>query len=220
METPRLWRADLHAHTYRSKDSLTSAERFVAAARRAKLDRIAVTDHNTFQGALEASDLAPELIILGEEVMTTQGELLAYFLREEIPAGLHPRETISLIRDQNGIVSVAHPFDRFRSGSWSEADLLEILPWVDAVEGLNARCFFPGGNLRADRFAAQHHLGRTAGSDSHHPVEVGRAGLLIAPFDRADQFRDHLASARLFGSPSLPWVHLLSRFAALRKAAG
>jgi len=219
MDKPRMWRVDLHAHTYRSKDSLTRPEQFVAAARRAKLDQIAVTDHNSLRGALEVASLAPDLVILGEEVMTTQGELLGYFLHEEVPAGLDPREAISLIRAQEGVVSVAHPFDRFRSGSWSEVDLLEILPWIDAVEGLNARCAFPGGNLRARRFAARHGLGQTAGSDSHHPVELGRAGVLIQPFGQARQFREHLQEARVFGRVSLPWVHLLSRYAAARNRA-
>ncbi len=73
MERLRIWRVDLHAHCYRSKDSLTRPEQFVAAARRAKLDRIAVTDHNSLQGALELAHLAPDLVILGEEVMTSQG---------------------------------------------------------------------------------------------------------------------------------------------------
>lgn len=219
MERRPVWRVDLHTHTYRSKDSLTRPEQFVAAARRARLDRVAVTDHNSLQGALELARLAPDLIIAGEEVMTSQGELLGFFLREEVPAGLPPRETIERIKAQEGVVSVAHPFDRFRSGSWRERDLLELLPWVDAIEGLNARCLFPGGNLRARRLACHYGLKQTAGSDGHHPLEVGQAGLRILPFGDAVQFRDNLQYAEVFGSASPPWVHFLSRYAALRHRA-
>jgi predicted metal-dependent phosphoesterase TrpH len=71
-----LLQVDFHTHTSASKDSLTSPERFVAAARRKKLDRVVVTDHNGIAGA-QAAILDPELIIVGEEIMTTKGEILA-----------------------------------------------------------------------------------------------------------------------------------------------
>ena len=79
---------EFHCHTLFSKNSLTSPERLVQACRRKGIDRVIVTDHNTIAGARAAQALDPELVIVGEEIMTTHGELLAAFVMEEIPAGL------------------------------------------------------------------------------------------------------------------------------------
>src|SRR6266508_4040804 len=128
---------EFHCHTNASKDSLTRPEDLVAAARQKGIDRLVITDHNTITGAREAQVLAPELIIVGEEIMTTRGEILAAYVIEEITAGLTPQETILRLRDQDAFISVSHPFDRIRSGGWKEADLLEILPLVDATEVYN-----------------------------------------------------------------------------------
>src|SRR3990172_3631865 len=131
---------EFHCHTIYSKDSLTHPEILVSACRRKEIDRVVVTDHNTIKGAQAARALAPELVIVGEEVMTTQGEILAAFVTEEIPPGLSPQETIRRLKDKNAFISVSHPFDRLRSGGWREEHLLEILPLVDAIEVYNSRC--------------------------------------------------------------------------------
>ncbi|NUQ59665.1 MAG: PHP domain-containing protein [Anaerolineales bacterium] len=85
---------EFHSHTSTSKDSLTEPADLIRAARRKGLDRVVVTDHNSIAGARAAQSLDPELIIVGEEIMTTRGEILAAFVTEEIPAGLTPLETI------------------------------------------------------------------------------------------------------------------------------
>ena len=86
---------DFHTHTSVSKNSLTSPERLVATIRRKRLDRAVVTDHNSIAGALAAQALNSEHIIVGEEIMTTKGELLSSFMTEEIPRGLTPKELSS-----------------------------------------------------------------------------------------------------------------------------
>ncbi|KAA0272124.1 MAG: PHP domain-containing protein, partial [Chloroflexi bacterium] len=85
---------EFHSHTFASKDSLTRPEDLIRAARRRGLDRVVITDHNSVAGARAAQALDPELVIVGEEIMTTRGEILAAFVTEEIPAGLTPLETI------------------------------------------------------------------------------------------------------------------------------
>jgi predicted metal-dependent phosphoesterase TrpH len=215
-----MWRVDLHVHTHHSKDSLARAEDILRAARRAGLDKLAITDHNSARGAFELAEKAPDLILPGEEILTTHGELLAFFIKEEIPAGLSPQAAIGRLRAQGAVISVSHPFDRFREGAWRLKDLAGILDLLDAVEGLNARCLFSADNRRAAAFAEAHGLAQTAGSDAHAPVEVGRAGLLMASFAGAEEFRAALGAARTFGRPAPAWVHLLSRYAALRKQLG
>ena len=131
---------DFHTHTNTSKDSLTSPEQLIRIARHRGLDRVAVTDHNSIAGALAAHALDPERIIVGEEIMTTKGEILAAYVTESIPRGLSPLETIQRLREQGAFISVSHPFDSWRSGAWTPEDLLEITPLVDAIEVFNARC--------------------------------------------------------------------------------
>ncbi len=212
-----MWRVDLHLHTRESKDSLLAPERLLAAARSAGLSRIAVTDHNTAHNALMLAEREPHFVIAGEEILTARGELLAYFIREEVPPGLTPRATIDRLRAQGAVISVSHPFDRLRAGHWALEDLIDIAPHVDALEGFNARCLFQGDNGRATAFALHHGLPITAGTDAHAAWEVGRAGLELAPFSSADEFRRALAGAAVFGRPAPWWVHLFSRYASLRK---
>ena len=143
------------ATPHASKDSLTRPVDLVSAARRKRIDRVVVTDHNSIAGAREAQAIDPELIIVGEEIMTTKGEILAAFVQEEIPAGLSPLETIARLKEQGAFISVSHPFDELRAGGWKEHDLLEILPLVDAIEVYNSRCMLPRFNRRAQEFARE-----------------------------------------------------------------
>jgi predicted metal-dependent phosphoesterase TrpH len=211
---------DLHSHTAWSKDCLTSFEHIIRLCGRRGVDRIAITDHNTAEGALALHKLAPELIIVGEEVMTTQGELLAYFVQESIPAGLTPDETIRRLREQGAIISVSHPFDRLRKGAWDEADLLRIVDKIDAVEVFNARCLFAEDNAKALRFAQAHGLAGTAGSDAHVGMEYGRAMVRLRPFDGAQTFLEALREGDIVGRFSSPVVHVGSKVAKWTKKLG
>ena len=210
-------RVEFHCHTAASKDSLTTPRKLVDACRRKKIDRVVVTDHNSIAGARAAQALDPERVIVGEEIMTTKGEILAAFVGEEIPAGLSPQETIKRLRDQGAFISVSHPFDRFRSGGWELADLLEIVPLVDAVEVYNSRCMLPSFNRQACWFAEEHNIPGTVGSDAHAAFELGRSLLLLEPFEGPEEMRKVIRGGipRTHWSP--PWFHFTSRYATLRK---
>ena len=208
---------DFHCHTIISKDSLTTPERLVAAVRRKHLDRVVVTDHNSITGALAAQNLDPERIIVGEEIMTTKGEILAAFVTEEIPHGLPPKETIQRLRQQGAFISVSHPFDSWRNGAWKVEDLLEITPLVDAIEVFNARCTVSLDNQRAAEFALQHHLAGTAGSDAHAAFELGKARLELPQFNGPDELRKVISQGQVMGGLSPAWVHFASWYARWRK---
>ena len=165
-------RVDFHCHTSFSPDSLLSPERLIATCKRKGIDKITITDHNTIQGAIIAKDMAPDLIIVGEEIMTTKGELLAFFVQEEIPKDLSPKQAIQRLKEQDAFISVSHPFDKFRGGHWHIQDLLEIAHLVDAIETFNARCFLPSANRQAIKFQKRHKLLGTHGSDAHK-LEMG-----------------------------------------------
>jgi len=78
---------ELHCHTRWSPDSLNKLDELIARARAVGLSHLAITDHSEIKGALLAKQMAPDLIITGEEAMTNQGELLCYFITELIPRG-------------------------------------------------------------------------------------------------------------------------------------
>src|SRR5512138_2339640 len=208
---------EFHCHTNASKDSLTTPAELVAACRRKGIDRVVITDHNTIAGARLAQTLDPERVIVGEEIMTTRGEILAAFVSEEIPRGLTPQETIQRLRDQGAFISVSHPFDSMRSGGWHEPHLLEILPYVDAIEVYNSRCMLPRFNRAARRFAEKHRVLGTVGSDAHTAFELGRSILLLEPFEGPDGMRDVIRTGIQKVRWSPPWFHFSSRYATVRK---
>jgi predicted metal-dependent phosphoesterase TrpH len=210
---------DFHCHTCASEDSLTPPASLVKTARQRKLGRLVVTDHNTIAGALEAKALDPELVIVGEEIMTTQGEILAAYVREEVPAGLTPQETIYRLREQGAFISVSHPFDALRSGAWKESDLAAITPLVDAIETFNARCMLAVYNRKAQAFARRHHLPGTAGSDAHARCELGAVRLVLPEFSNPDELRAAIKEGEVRGHLSPFRVHFYSRYAKLRKKA-
>jgi predicted metal-dependent phosphoesterase TrpH len=210
-------KVEFHCHTIYSKDSLTRPDQLVKVCRRKGIDRVIVTDHNTTAGARAAQALDPELVIVGEEILTTKGELLAAFVVKEIPAGLSPQEAIRRLKEQGAFISVSHPFDVYRRGHWDEADLVEILPEVDAVEVFNSRCWSPEFNRQAQEFAEQHDVPGTVGSDAHAPLELGRSLLLLDQFEGSDELRAVIRAGALQVHWSPPWYHLISRYAVLLK---
>ncbi|MDH5508551.1 MAG: PHP domain-containing protein [Anaerolineae bacterium] len=211
-------RVEFHCHTIYSKDSLTTVENLLGSCQERGIDRVVVTDHNTTAGARRAKQLDPERVIVGEEIMTEQGELLAAFVQQEIPAGLPAMQAVSRLREQGAFISVSHPFDRLRSGHWAQADLLQIAPWVDAIEIFNARCFPPVYNRQAGAFAGRHRLPGTVGSDAHAAFELGRAVMLLPLFDDAESLRIAMKQVKYDVRSSGPWVRLVSRYAVLYKA--
>lgn len=210
-------RVDFHSHTRYSPDSITPIKKLISAARNRGLDRLVVTDHNSIQGALEAQAAAPDLIIVGEEILTTQGELLASFVTQEVPRGLEPMVALARLKDQGAFISISHPFDPRRSG-WTLETLEQLATLVDAIETCNARVFSPDYNTRAEEFATQHHLPGTAGSDGHHPSEIGRVYSLVPEFTDAESLRSAIVNAQNCGRPSCPAVHLYSAWARIVKS--
>ena len=204
---------ELHSHTFASDDCLLQPRDIVRVCAERGIDRLAVTDHNTVRGALAVQALAPELVIVGEEIMTTQGELLAFFVREAVPAGLSPVETVARLRAQSAVISVSHPFDRLRKGAWREADLHPLVPLVDAIEVFNARCVYAEDNDRAAAFAREHGLSGSVGSDAHSLRELGRARLLVERAASAEDLLNGFRRGTAETVLSSPVIHFTSTFA-------
>jgi hypothetical protein len=181
----------------------------VERAREAGLDRIAVTDHGTIEGALVARDAAPELVIVGEEIRCRcRTELIGLFLRERVPQRLSLEETVERIRDQGGLVYAPHPYAYARQALRRAHRALGV---ADVVEAVNARAFLPLWNQAAMQAARRRGLPAAAGSDAHFPFEIGRAFAHMPAFRTAEEFRRALPAARPMRTRATsPFLHVAS----------
>ncbi len=214
-------RLDLHIHTHHSPDSLMKPADIIQAALRRGLDGIAITDHNTLAGAQEVGAVAPLPVILGEEIKTTEGEIVGLFLNQPIPPRLSPEETIAAIREQGGLVYIPHPFDRYRHEAMGRRTLGRIIGQIDAIEVFNSRILVAQDNALAREAAEAHGLAMGAGSDAHTPSEIGRAYVEIDGFHDAASFLAALRRGRAVGELSTPFVHALTTLVKLcRPVAG
>ncbi len=224
------YRVDFHTHTGHSKDSLLPAGRLLEAAARRGLAAVAITDHNSLGGALQARDLAERQaeqfrgvrVLPGTEVMTAEGEIIALLVREEIPRGLTPEETIRRVRDQGGLVLLPHPFDRIRGSRLRRGAVERVAHLLDAVEVLNARTTLGRDNEEARTFARAHGLASVAGSDAHTAGEVGAAYLELdePPSEEPAALLAQVKRGRVGGGLSEPTAHVWSKLATWRKRLG
>ena len=211
-------RADLHVHTHYSPDSEMSPEELVARCLKVGINCLAVTDHNTVEGGLATRLIAPFPVIVGEEVGSSEGEIAGLFLKQSVPPDLAPVDTATRIKEQGGLVSVPHPLDRFRREVISRRALEEILPYIDIVEVFNARNNLNADNVKARRFAQEHGLLMSGGSDAHTVVELGRTYVEMPDFDGTPEgFMEALARGTIVGHPANPLVHALTTFAKVKK---
>ena len=208
---------EFHCHTIASPDSLVKPRALVNRCRQLGIDRVVITDHNTIAGALQAKAIDPDRVIIGEEIATTKGELLAAYVKEEIPRGLTPNETIKRLREQGAFISVSHPFDRLRGKYWKKEDIKEILPQLDAIEIFNSRCLRASFNQEAEDFAREHNLPGSSGSDAHTLMELGRGAMILPAFEDAAALRLALEHVQYTRTRSGLGARLASRYAALYK---
>lgn len=209
--------ADLHLHTTYSGDSRSQLEQIIARCNKVGINCIAVTDHNTIAGAMEMRKIAPFKVIVGEEIHTASGEVIGYFMTQEIPGRLPVAETVRRIKEQGGVVAVPHPFDRLRGSAIQRPALEKILPDVDIIEVLNARSILRRYNTMAGQLARKHGLAASAGSDAHTLGEIGAAYVEMPDFDGRDDFLQALRQGKIMGQVSPRIVHLKSTLAKIRK---
>ncbi len=210
--------ADLHMHTSHSYDCATDPEALVDHCIAQGLGAIAITDHNEVSGAQAAAALGkPITVIIGEEVKTTQGEVIGLFLQERIEPGLDMGETIAAIQEQGGLVYMPHPFDRLHTIP-DAATLLRHLDQIDILEVYNSRLLFDSFNDDALRFASKYNLIQAAGSDAHVLPGIGTAINRIPAFDGPEEFLLAMRQSEILRRPKsllylqgLKWVQSVAR---------
>ena len=193
MSDRRPWKVDFHMHSRYSHDSTTTLEQLAARAREVGLDRIALTDHNTAEGALRFVVEEPELAIAGEEVKTTEGEVIGLFITGPLRTWQKPEFVMDQIHEMGGLVYVPHPFDRWRA-NFMPHRLVALADRIDIIEGYN-QWADAGANAAAEKMAADLKLPIAYGSDAHSPAELGHSWIEVEPFEGPADLLAKLATA-------------------------
>ena len=193
-------KADFHTHSIASPDGALTTDDYRHMLESGKLDYVAITDHNSAEFALAfrkslgaKSDLA-QRVIVGEEIRTSQGEIIGLYLKKTIPSMMSPEDTVKAIRQQGGLVCIPHPFENVRRGM-QLADLERIAHEVDMIEVHNGRAVFQNKSKDAYAWAKRHLVAGVANSDSHAVPGWGRTYTKLREAPTKETLVDLLQSA-------------------------
>jgi predicted metal-dependent phosphoesterase TrpH len=189
--------ADLHIHSAVG-DGLPSVERILEhVERQTDLDLIAITDHDEVRGALRAREIVDRRgyrfdVLLGSEITTRQGHLLAYGTERRYPMLRPMGDSIAQVHDDGGWVVVPHPLS-WLTLSASERTLRRLVDdpdprrRPDAIELFNPSVAGRVAHRRAAELnRAALGLAATGGSDAHHLELIGTARTAFAGRTAAD----------------------------------
>ncbi|MEF2276754.1 PHP domain-containing protein [Deinococcus sp. YIM 134068] len=211
-EGVQVMRVDLHIHTEVSHDCRTLLRDIPAWMLRTNTRAIAVTDHDQQRGGPELARIIADMglddrlsVIPGEEVTTSEGELIGLFVRERIPPRLTPEETVAEIKAQGGLVMLQHGFDPLKRYRLKPEATLRIAEQVDIVETFNSRLSRHHWNHIAAAWAQERGLPVCAGSDAHTLRDIGEAWV-EAPF-RVIRTPEGLIAALREGVVAGRWTH-------------
>ena len=195
-------RVDLHVHSSASFDSKADPEQLADRSRQLGLDPVFLTDHDTTVAAFRLQVVSRQRVVVGEEITTTDGELIGLFLQRRIPPGLTARQTALEIKEQAGLVYLEHPYDQFRR-HLSEEAIEDLSDLIDIVEVFNGRSDHQT-NRRAEGLCEILGAAPGAGSDAHTLRELGSVYVEMDYFDGAQDFLAKLRTARVVrGRPKL-----------------
>ena len=187
-------RVDLHLHSHFSHDGRSSLQELIDRARACGIDRLALTDHNTVDGAIELARIAPVLAIVGEEAKTREGEVIGLFITGQLQPYLRPEEVMDAVHAMGGLVYVPHPLDPNRSHFRTER-IVDLADRIDILETYNPWC-----DASANRAAAAlaNDLDKVAatGSDAHSADELGRSWMEMEEYSDVQDFLEKLRHAR------------------------
>jgi predicted metal-dependent phosphoesterase TrpH len=192
-------RADLHIHSLASDGVSSVAEILDQAQNRAGLDVIAITDHERIDAAQAARAMAQARgmrleVIVGEEVTTRGGHVVALFITERIRPWGSLRSTVARIHEQGGLAIIAHPLVPYplcASGRSIRRLLDDADPIYhpDGIEAFNPTTAGMRWGAKAPAFVATTGVAAVAGSDAHRAEHVGQA-LTTFEGTSADELRE------------------------------
>ncbi len=194
---------DLHLHSQYSEDGAGSPKEIIKSLQRKGLQGMAITDHNTVKGGLQAVKVAPKgfIVIPGIEISSKDGHIIGLNVTKDIPKGRTAQETVDHILSLGGTPIIPHLF-RNMSGI-KRGKLQKIYPKLTAIEVFNA-CSLLQTNMKTAKVAQELHLGGTGGSDSHDPRYVGYAHTIINSTDtRADSILSEIEKKNTWGDGNI-----------------
>lgn len=213
---PGTMRIDLHCHSEASPDSSSPFEEIPDRCMEMGITVQAITDHNNIWGAQklqksvhEREDL-PLTIIVGEEISTSEGELVGLFLEEKIQADLTPEKTVAAIKEQGGLVLLPHGFDPLKRWHLKIEARKKIASSIDIVETFNSRISRPHWNRAAMKWAEERGVAMSAGSDAHTIADIGNAWVEV-PTQPINSPEELLACLEQ-GVPMGVWTHPVIAF--------
>ncbi|MFA5158766.1 MAG: CehA/McbA family metallohydrolase [Patescibacteria group bacterium] len=197
-----LGKADYHIHTNFSDGKPSIEEVLDYVEQKTDLDVIAISDHDTIEGAVQAKKLAEErnyrfAVVVGEEVSTADGHIVGLFLNTKIEPGKSTKESISEIKKQGGIAIASHPFQhtKFSNNQMITMDgigskkLYDLRFDIDGVETVNATPTLSDENLGVTTLnRSLIHAAETGGSDAHIKEAIG-TGFTVFEGKTAEEFR-------------------------------
>ncbi len=192
-------KVDLHVHTVYSPDSLITLKELVFYAKKRGLTAVAVTDHNSVEGALKMAKETDFLIIPGTEVSSSDGHIVALNVHKVIQRGLSAEETVERIHAAGGIAVACHPFAMFK-GSLGK----HVSGKFDAIETINASASpFKRSVRKAEEVAERFKLPRVAGTDAHYAPAIGYAYTVVDAESSVDAVVKAIAAGHCqpFGKP-------------------
>lgn len=171
-------KADIHIHTKYSgyskdfsfiPDSLSKPDKIIKISEKKGINLIAITDHNTIRGGIEVEKFAPSKVIVGEEILTKDGEILGLFLNQSIPPGLSAEETIEMIKEQGGLAIAPHPYSVICSSLKNKIFYLD-LDGIEVFNGFHRDGILNRKALQENKIIKKASL---AGSDAHTERMIG-----------------------------------------------
>ncbi len=192
-------KVDLHVHTIYSHDSLITPKDLVFYAKKRGLTAVAITDHDTIEGALKITKEIDFLIIPGIEISSRNGHIVGLNLQEPIPRDLSVEETVDKIHDAGGIAIACHPFAPFKGSLGKHTNAK-----FNAIETINASAFFFNRcTKKAQEIADRFGLPRVGGTDAHYGPAVGYAYTLIDAEPQVDAISKAITKGfcQPFGKP-------------------
>jgi len=192
-----------HIHTNHSFDCAIKPQYIIDFAIKNNIDIVAITDHDTMNGSLEAANYAhlkcPDLkVIIGAEYNSNCGDIIGLFLKKEIKEN-DAEKLIDEIHIQGGLAVLPHPLKGHKLNE-------KILEKIDVIETFNARCSNKQ-NLEADGLAAKYNKPSISGNDAHLKKElklcyniVHNSTLLQAILDNKEMFQEYTSKLNIISS--------------------
>ena len=213
-------RAEFHVHTRYSNDSILNKFLILLMCKLRKIKLLAITDHNQIKGAVKYKKFLEKFnieVIVGEEIMTECGEIIGLYLNKKIDANLSVKETISKIKQQDGLIYLPHPYDEKRHKTVLKTEMQQrYKDYFSFIEIHNGRNISEKFDDKQREIQQNLNITPIIGSDSHTFFEIGR-NYIEMEYDGKENLIKNIENATFHKAKSLKLAHLVTKIARIIK---